>query len=503
VNEQIRPFGVVGKSGKFVRQEILEQYAIKSKVIDDGFTKFYGPANLIEPSYDPYMLASLIEQNVYHARAVQTKAGDIVGNGWEILPLSQNALDINKQTIIDMINGFTVDLMTTLKNEEIDYHSIGYGALEISHKEDGTPDLRHIPSIYFRIGLSKTKAMQVIANLRVFFKRYGLEDIEINSETGEQLVELIEDKIATSFMYWSKYSPRDNYYGMADIIPAMGAITGSVALRDYNIAFFDNYGVPSYAVYITGHYNPGPVGEDGLTDIERIIEAKFQEIQANPHAPMILGIPSGGRDSNVEIKFERLSVEQKEASFRLYRVDNRDEILAAHGVPPYRLGIAEVGALGGTTARESTEIYKRSIVEPRQSELEAFMNLLIRTELGIEDWEFKFKSIDIEDETAELEKDIKIFAMAGLTPNEVRKRNGLPEIDLPEMNYHYLNGQAIELLSQQAQASTDPFGLSDTQKQVDNSIADMVLQELNTVKKAVDEEMKEVKKSRWFNWKKQ
>jgi len=48
-------------------------------------------------------------------------------------------------------------------------------------------------------------------------------------------------------------------------------------------------------------------------------------------------VPTMEGQGEVNIEFKPLSTEVKEASFRLFRQDNRDEILAAHGVPPYRM----------------------------------------------------------------------------------------------------------------------------------------------------------------------
>src|SRR5690606_4544021 len=107
---------------------------------------------------------------------------------------------------------------------------------------------------------------------------------------------------------------------------------------------------------------------------------------------------------NVKVEFQRLAVDVKEASFRLFRQDNRDEILAAHGVPPYRAGIAETGSLGGSTAVESTEIYKMSVIEPRQSILENLFNrYILRSAFDVTDWRWKLAEIDTRDERHDLD----------------------------------------------------------------------------------------------------
>lgn len=225
---------------------------------------------------------------------------------------------------------------------------------------------------------------------------------------------------------------------------------GDIARRDYNIAFFDNWGVPAYAVFITGNFDPGELDEQGKSEFERSIEEHFNELSKSPHSTLIMSVPTTEGQGEVNIEFKPLSTEVKEASFRLFRQDNRDEILAAHGVPPYRMGIAETGSLGGSTAQESTEIYKRSVIEPRQEMLESMINKYILWE-GFEafDWEFKFAEIDTQDEKHDMDMATELFRNAAMTPNQLihyfGERFGLEPVDHPAMDAHYLNGMPITL----------------------------------------------------------
>jgi capsid portal protein len=235
---------------------------------------------------------------------------------------------------------------------------------------------------------------------------------------------------------------------MPDIIPAIGAIYGDVSRRNYNISFFENYGVPAYAVFITGDYDEGELDELGRSQFEVAIEEHFKAMKNKPHSTLIMSVPSA-TGGDVKVEFKPLSLETKEASFRLYRLDNRDEVLSAHAVPPYRAGIAETGSLRGSTAEEATEIYKMSVIEPRQEMLEAAINLhIVRNGFQVFGWEFKLGSIDNTDEKHDLFMLQGLFAMGCVTPNQIisffGKRFGLVESDLPEMNYHYINGRPVE-----------------------------------------------------------
>jgi capsid portal protein len=293
--------------------------------------------------------------------------------------------------------------------------------------------------------------LQKRGNQQIWFKspEYPF-DVHFKLGTDHGLGELNPEDRANELIWNTNYTPRSDYYGAPDIMPAIGAIHGDIARRDYNIAFFDNYGVPSYAVFITGDFDEGIVDEaTGLTPLESEIQGHFDELAKNPHSALILSVPSRQGGGEVKIEFKPLSVETKEASFRLYRTDNRDEVLAAHGVPPYRAGIAETGSLGGSTAAESTEIYKDSVINPRQERWESLFNRYIVQSWEITEFEFKLIKIDTRDVKKELDVVGKLFDMGAMTPNQIimhfGKQFGLEEVDHPAMNANYIKGKAINL----------------------------------------------------------
>jgi len=254
-------------------------------------------------------------------------------------------------------------------------------------------------------------------------------------------------------MIWNvNYTPRSCFYGIPDITPAIGAITGDISRRDYNIAFFNNYGVPAYMVSISGDFDPGDVDpETGKTKLVEQIEEKFKEVIKNPQSVMILTIPrpnnvAGGE---ITIKVEPLSTDIKEASFRLYRVDNRNEVITAHAIPPYRMGIYETGSLAGNLGAESTKIYYSSVIKPRQEVYNNIMNHYILPTLLITDWKWTLNSIDLEDIDKEIDRVIKLITAGTMTPNEaieyVGGHFGLEKSeDNPAMDMHYINGTAID-----------------------------------------------------------
>jgi PBSX family phage portal protein len=464
-----KPFCYVSKGGKTFSERQLNLFTGKGKeseskqILSDVFLNVYSSYQLSEPLYNPLSLSYLLELNVYHMRCCQTKAKDTAGLGWELKDTEGTDTSAMKDNIENILKDMDESLSKSLYRACVDWEAIGYGVLEIvreSHKADGElAKIYHLPAINFRVHITGNKYMQRVGAEHVWFKKINYP-MDIDCKTGKEypLGSLKPEDRATEIIFWENYSPRCTYYGVPDIVPAMGAVQGDISRRDYNISFFDNYGVPAYAVYITGDFDPGePVDKNGNPDelgktpLEWEIEAHFDEASKNPNSVLILSIPSVSDDGggDVEIKFQPLSVEIKESSFRLYRQDNRDEILAAHGVPPYRLGIVETGTLGSNVAEEATKVYKTSVIEPRQAIIEDFFNKdILWGMFGAYDLEFKIAAIDAEDEDTDITMAVKLFENAAMTPNELIKnfggRFGLKESDHEAMNLHYIKGKAID-----------------------------------------------------------
>ena len=452
-----KPFGFVTKHGRFVRAGALEQFAVKqeSHQIDDAFSTLYNDLGLVVPLYDPESLANLLELNTYHYRACKTKARDVAGLGWSLEGTVETPSETQKALLEKFFTGLSLPVSALFDRAMLDYEAVGYGTVELVREETRAAlprDLVHIPSHTMRRHNDRKRACQIRGAKRSWFRMAGITE-DVNYQTGDLKARgaVPTGKRGNEVLWWNNYTPRSDLYGLPDIMPALGAMTGDISRRDYNIAFFDNYGVPAYAVFITGNYDPGEEDpETGQTELETEIEAHFEDMRDHPHSTLVLALPTRTRDSEIKVDFKPLSMEVKEASFRLYRNDNRDEVLAAHGVPPYRCGIAETGSLGGSTAVESTKIYKASVINPRQEMLESLIDkYVIQGGFQVTDWRFKFAEIDTTDEAHDLAILTGMFGLGGATPNQVIRhfaaRFGLEEVDHWAMNAHYVGGQAIDM----------------------------------------------------------
>ncbi len=464
--------GIATKSGAFVPAGIFEQFAGKQSQQLTQTQDFAGLQGLVEPLYDPASLAQHMEANTYHARAVKTKAQDVAGQGWELVSLVDNPDKDQREALLRFFDSLEEDISQVLIQAMTDRESIGWLSIELV-RENKDPDgpivfMRNIPAHTMRAHNKGQTWVQVRGVRKVWFKGAGLTTIDVHKETGLifKAGELDAEERANEVLWNNIYTARSDVYGIPDHIPAIGAILGDIARRDYNIVFFENFGVPAYAVMISGDYDPGePIDDSGQTQaditggatkdgdlktpLHRQIEGHLQEIAANPHSVLLLGIPSND-GGEVEITFEKLAVEVKEASFRLYRLDNAREVLSAHAVPPYRAGIAEQGSLGGNVAEQTDKIYRDSVISPRQTMLERLINRFVLSTFEGEDWAFALLAIDVEDELMEMELAILLFDHGGLTPNDLIRnfgaRYGVESADSEALNAHYINGMAIDAI---------------------------------------------------------
>jgi capsid portal protein len=200
--------------------------------------------------------------------------------------------------------------------------------------------------------------------------------------------------------------------------------------QSYNLDFFLNYGVPAYALIIEGD----TISNEVLEEVEKFFATT---LKGSNHKMLTLATQAG-----VKLTFERLSVETKEASFMVYRKENRDAILTAHNVPPYRASIVEQGALGGSVAEETDRIYLDSVINPRQREFAWVINeFIIQQGFEIEGWDLQFEDINIANAKQESEIIATLTQIGVLTPNEARQKLGLEPYDGGDV--FYVGGQLV------------------------------------------------------------
>lgn len=233
----------------------------------------------------------------------------------------------------------------------------------------------------------------------------------VDDETG-----VVQNEI----LHFYKYTPQSSYYGVPDIIPALPAVLGDKAASEYNLDFFEHNAVPRMAVVVEG----AQLSESLLNQIQHFMES---EVKGQGHKTLVLEAPG----SDAKVRIEPLTVGQHEdAGFVDYRYQNREDVLMVHRVPPAKVTIIDTA--NRANAKDQDKTFREQVVRPEQRRVEYRINQMIRTELGVGDWEFTFREMDLSEALQEAEV-AKIYHDIGAwTADEIRAQQGMRAIESEE-----------------------------------------------------------------------
>ncbi len=421
------------------RMPSLPRTESRALPVGDEFQQLYEAGQVLVPLYDFDQLSYFLEVSTEHYRAVKAKARDVVGGGWRIRATGEAEGDPRHRDQLQNFFQHPNEAQTTQELCEAlltDYESLGNAYIEVVRHPTLVNDLGvnipyklyHLPARFMRIHSSLTMYVQK-RGIRVrYFKEFG--DLRIiDCTTGKEADETLDPRLrATEVIHLKNYHVRADPYGLPDFIPALGAIAGNVAARDYNLAFFSSFAVPAYAIILKNiEYDD---------DVRSLLEDYFANTFRGPdnaHRTLILQLPPAREgEPQPEIKFEALQRDVRDASFKEYRLSNRDEVYRAHGVPPMIGGIVETGNIGAGTGLAQMQIYKNSVIVPRQNLLMSRINgLLIQGEFGFHFPDFQFELLPPDlGEREQLAKTHEIYLKSGAyTINEVRADLGLEPVE--------------------------------------------------------------------------
>ena len=431
--------------------------------------------SILNPKYNPYDLVQLLDLYTYHASCVEAVAVDSTGIDYTLKPVEDTEpIDAEKERFYEVLDNSTPSINTHLQRMVYDRRSIGYGAIEIIREDTSKSDivrLKHIPAQTLRRHTDMKRVLHTTpSGDRVWFVIYGKNydkggnPVDVDADTGQfyPYNSLPAERKANELLWTMEYAPGTDYYGRPPIVSCLGSIKGDIGAVKYNNSFFENYGMPKFAITVTGDfadYDEEPYNEDGTVnedyDITQTLRYKIgqqiKEVIRNPHSAICITIPSEGEEGNVDLKITPLSVQAEEGHFRMYRKDTRDEVIHAHHVDPSRLGIFDSGNLNGSNSEATMNSYKYGTIAPIKSECEALVNL-IGEELGVTSWKFTIEDVAPIDYTKDLVLAEFLFARGAMTIRELIENFGskfgltINDEDDYYLNARYMNGQPLEMI---------------------------------------------------------
>lgn len=403
-----------------------------------------------DPPYDIITLSGYLQREETHARCCQTKVEDAIGRGYSINPteelLASQALldpeikkkvDKEREIVKTFIRNANRDLgfKAVIKLVGLDRESVGFGALEVIRGRDmKVKRVAHIPAWRIRPLAGWRGFIETDGEEMTYYQNWGdkvvVDDLSepdgwrpydpfidkhephwnfIDRKTGERTNNF--NRSANEVIWFPKVHPSTVYFGLPDIIPAMGSVLGNIYIETYGLQFFENNAIPHYAIVVEGaKFSP---------EVLNLIQTYFRkQIKGRSHSTLIIPVPNAGKQ--VKVRFEKLSAEQKEASFQEYRKRNQQAIMTAHGVSPAIIGIAETANLGSGKGRAQTENYRDRIIEPNQEYYEEKLNDLFVKGLWVTNVVLKFDPYNIQDNIDLINVLTKHEQEGNLSVNEVR-----------------------------------------------------------------------------------
>jgi PBSX family phage portal protein len=412
----------------------------------------YAMFDLVMPPFNLDYLSRIYEMSTYNYSAINAKVANIVGLGYGLVETrkTNEALDgitspeqldrarrkINKlkqdlQLWIDSTND--EDTFTeTLVKVYTDLETTGNGYIEIGRTVAGDIGyIGHIPAKTMRVRRLRDGFIQILYGKVVYFRNFG--DLDTPSPITSQ-----EDR-PNEVIHLKKYTPMNNYYGIADIAAAQNALAGNEFAGKYNLDYFENKAVPRYIITVKGA-KLSPEAERKLLEFFQV------GLKGKNHRSLYIPLPADTPDSKVDFKMEPIEAGSQESSFNKYRQANRDEILLAHRVPISKIGIPE--GINLAAARDADKTFREQVCKPAQDILAKKINKIIeeKTDALI----IKFNELTLTDEDTQSKIDERYLRMQVITPNEVRVRKGMVPLDGGD--------EVVELHPQQAAEQTAQAG---------------------------------------------
>jgi PBSX family phage portal protein len=406
----------------------------------------------IQPPYNPDRLAAYYELNETHAAAIRKKARYEVGHGFDLVAHrevdSEDASDDQRETLRGFWHGTestwqvgpngTAAATPTevLEQARIDYHAVGWCAIEILTAADGTPTgLAHVPARTVRVRKQETDGQEIVrghgyvqvreGRTRFYGEagdRYGEDPTFVDRETGDIADDArdLPNDPANELIWIQNPTPLALYYGVPDWVAATRTIAADEAAKDYNHDFFDHNAIPHYAVKVTG----GTLSEESKQDLREMLDS----LRGSPHRTVILEVDEfgSGLDDDVEIDLVPLSAARGEdMDFEGFRNRNEHEIAKIHEVPPVLLNRTETSNRSNSEAQRQE--FATDVIQPEQSKFAArIYQVLHQTAFDAPDWtiEFELRGANRPQREAEISRTRIAAARGGLTVNEARAELG-------------------------------------------------------------------------------
>jgi hypothetical protein len=200
------------------------------------------------------------------------------------------------------------------------------------------------------------------------FFLYPLSTVSARVDRSRQIYQKTEnDYIPIEGGHFAYDTILSDYYGEPDYIAIIQQILSVHKADAYNAKFFDNGARPELAVI----FEDSDPSDEQIDAITEFFGSNFRGYK-NAHKNLILTTGAGDGQTKPKIRIEDLG-KVEDLSFKELKEVGRDEIIAAHGVPPRLVGVVNPNALGGGGELVSQlEMFGKMTIEPKRTLVEEF-----------------------------------------------------------------------------------------------------------------------------------
>lgn len=214
-------------------------------------------------------------------------------------------------------------------------------------------------------------------------------------------------------MHFRRTNPNDPFRGLGPTEGAMDSIDTDNWMSEWNRRFFQNAAIPGVILET----------EETSAEMVRLLRESFEDRHSGTErAHKTVALPKG-------VKLAQMGYGQKDMDFVESRAKNRDQILAAFGVPPVVLGMGMGESVNRATAEVQEYVYAKYTIKPKLMRFEAYINEFFLIRYG-DDLAIAFD--DCVPKNVAQNITLHTAALAGaayMTINEVRTSEGLEPIE--------------------------------------------------------------------------
>jgi HK97 family phage portal protein len=264
--------------------------------------------------------------SVWVRKCVDRNAGNVARTPFEVM---RKTAKIEKHPLLDFLAAPNADISTF----ELWYTTVAHlGIFGNSYWLLERKGLSTIPTRMFFVDPRRVRPV-------VTLDKRSLMGYELRMEDGSTVY---VDRM--DIAHFKMPNPLNHWVGEAPLEAAKLATSSDVAAQKYNLAFFENGAVPRGVLVTDKALNK--------VAVDQLIE-KFMERHRNPHIPAVLH--SG-------LSWVETQLTAQDMEFQIQRKFNREEILAAFGVPPIEVGLLEYASF--ENARAQRRMYWETTLIP-------------------------------------------------------------------------------------------------------------------------------------------